>query len=223
MRLLVERTTDFESVCVIEEVVQEGSSKVKNYYVTGPFLQAEVKNHNKRIYPKQILAKEAMRYVKEKIDDNQGVGELGHPDNPTINLDRVSHKIISLSEDGNNWIGKAKVIDTPFGKIVKSLMDEKVKFGVSSRGLGSLKEVNGVNTVCEDYYLITPADIVSDPSAPNAFVTAVMENKEWVWDNGGKLIEMETEVKRIVNTAAAKHQLDEAGLLKVFEKILNLV
>lgn len=222
MRLLIERNLD-EFDTVVEEIALNESTKEKAYWINGPFLQSEIKNHNRRLYPKKVLAKEASRYIKEKIDDHQSVGELGHPDSPTINLDRVSHKIVSLSEDGNNWIGKAKIIDTPFGKIVKNLMDEKVKFGVSSRGLGSLKEENGVNIVCEDYYLITPADIVSDPSGPNCFVNAVMENKEWAWDPAGRLIERETEIKKLVNDAAAKRQLDEAGLLRVFNQILKLI
>lgn len=220
MRLLIERNLDDFDTIVEEIVLNE--SKEKTYWINGPFLQSEIKNHNRRLYPKNILAKEAKRYISEKIQDHQGVGELGHPDSPSINLDRVSHKIMSLSEDGNNWIGKAKIIDTPFGKIVKNLMDEKIKFGVSSRGLGSLKEESGVNVVCEDYYLITPADIVSDPSGPNCFVNAVMENREWVFADG-KLIEKEDHIKSIINNAAAKHQLDEAGLLRVFNKILNLI
>jgi hypothetical protein len=222
MRLLIERNLD-EFDTVVEEIVLNESTKEKAYWINGPFLQSEIKNHNRRMYPKKVLAKEASRYIKEKIEDHQSVGELGHPDSPTINLDRVSHKIVSLSEDGNNWIGKAKIIDTPFGKIVKNLMDEKVKFGVSSRGLGSLKEEGGVNIVCEDYYLITPADIVSDPSGPNCFVNAVMENREWAWDSSGRLIERETEVKKIITTAASKHKLDEDGLLKVFNQIISLI
>jgi hypothetical protein len=178
-----------------------------------------VKNHNRRIYRKPVMMKEVQRYTSAKLNDNQAVGELGHPDTPTINLDRVSHKIISLTEDGNNWIGKAKVLDTPFGKIVKNLMDEKVKFGVSSRGLGSLKEVNGINEVQDDFYLITPADIVSDPSGPDCFVTAMMEGREWVWEND-KLIQQEKAVKEVVEQAARRHRLDEAGLLHVFDQIL---
>lgn len=218
MKLLIEKTSELETTCLVEEVIQEGVTS-KTYWIQGPFLQSEVKNHNRRIYRKPVMMKEVQRYTSAKLNDNQAVGELGHPDTPTINLDRVSHKIISLTEDGNNWIGKAKVLDTPFGKIVKNLMDEKVKFGVSSRGLGSLKEVNGINEVQDDFYLITPADIVSDPSGPDCFVTAMMEGREWVWEND-KLIQQEKAVKEVVEQAARRHRLDEAGLLHVFDQIL---
>jgi hypothetical protein len=218
MKLLIEKTSGLETTCLVEEVIQEGVTS-KAYWIQGPFLQSEVKNHNRRIYRKPVMMKEVQRYTSAKLNDNQAVGELGHPDTPTINLDRVSHKIISLTEDGNNWIGKAKVLDTPFGKIVKNLMDEKVKFGVSSRGLGSLKEVNGINEVQDDFYLITPADIVSDPSGPDCFVTAMMEGREWVWEND-KLIQQEKAVKEVVEQAARRHRLDEAGLLHVFDQIL---
>lgn len=177
MKLLIEKTTDFESLCIVEEIIAEGAANQKSYYIQGPFLQSEVKNHNRRLYPRSVMENEVLRYTRVKLDDNQAVGELGHPDTPSINLDRVSHKIIELRADGNNWLGKAKVLDTPLGKIVKNLMDEKVKFGVSSRGLGSLKEVNGVNIVQNDYMLVTPADIVSDPSGPDCWATAVMERK----------------------------------------------
>jgi hypothetical protein len=218
MKLLIEKTSELETTCLVEEIIQEGVTS-KAYWIQGPFLQSEVKNHNRRIYRKPVIMKEVQRYTSAKLNDNQAVGELGHPDTPTINLDRVSHKIISLTEDGNNWIGKAKVLDTPFGKIVKNLMDEKVKFGVSSRGLGSLREVNGINEVQDDFYLITPADIVSDPSGPDCFVTAMMEGREWVWEND-KLIQQEKAVKEVVEKAARAHKLDEAGLLHVFDQIL---
>lgn len=175
MKLLIERNTFDVFDCIVEETVLNENTRSKQYWINGPFLQAEVKNHNRRKYPSKIMEREALRYIREKIDDNQGVGELGHPDNPTINLDRVSHKIIMLRQEGNNWLGKAKVIDTPMGKIVKNLMDEGIKFGVSSRGLGSLKEENGVNIVCDDFYLVTPADIVADPSGPNCWVESIME------------------------------------------------
>lgn len=177
MKLLIEKSTDFEPVCIVEEVVTEGVGSQKSYFIQGPFLQSEVKNHNRRIYPRDVMVNEVARYTKTKLNDNQAVGELGHPDTPTINLDRVSHKILELREDGNNWIGKAKILDTPLGKIVKNLMDEGVKFGVSSRGLGSLKEINGTNIVQSDYFIVTPADIVSDPSGPDCWATAVMERK----------------------------------------------
>ena len=146
MKLLIERNANTSFNCIVEEINNE-QSKEKQYWITGPFLQGEVKNENKRIYPSKTLNREAVRYIKEKINDNQAVGELGHPEQPPINLDRVSHKIISLVQDGNNWIGKAKILSTPNGNIVKNLMDEGIKFGVSSRGLGSIKEENGASLV----------------------------------------------------------------------------
>jgi hypothetical protein len=164
------------------------------------------------------MEREARRYVTEKINSNQATGELGHPENPSINLDRVSHKIIMLQQEGTNWIGKAKVIDTPFGKIVKNLMDEGIKFGVSSRGLGSLQEKNGVNVVCEDYYLVTPADIVSEPSGPNCWVNAVMEKKEWAFDNDGILYE---KAVNNINNSYSRGKVDELKLLLAFESLLT--
>ena len=217
MTLFIERNTDFDTECIIEEDTQQ----VKNYMIRGPFLQSEIRNHNNRIYPKTILKDEVEKYIKEKIEKQQGLGELGHPNNPSINLDRVSHKIIALKEEGNNFIGEAKIIDTPFGKIVKNLMDEKIRFGVSSRGLGSIKDSSGVNIVCE-YRIVTPADIVSDPSGPQCFVDAIMENREWVWEND-RLIEKETPIKQLINDSAKKKELDEERLLVLFNHILNLI
>jgi len=207
MKLLIERNTFDVFDCIVEETILNENTRTKQYWINGPFLQAEVKNHNRRKYPSKIMEREALRYIREKIDDNQGVGELGHPDNPTINLDRVSHKIIMLRQEGNNWLGKAKVIDTPMGKIVKNLMDEGIKFGVSSRGLGSLKEENGVNIVCDDFYLVTPADIVADPSAPDAFVRGIFEGKEWIYENGIiKEKQIETYKQAIENASRRKKQ-----------------
>jgi hypothetical protein len=217
MKLLVELNDSLDV-----QVLTEGTGKEKQYFIEGVFLQGEVKNKNGRLYPIEVLRKEAGRYIKEYVEANRALGELGHPTNPSINLDRVSHKIISLQEDGNNIVGKAKIMDTPYGKIVKSLMDEGVKFGVSSRGLGSLREKNGIKVVCEDFYLVTAADIVADPSAPDAFVTNIMENKEWVWENG-KLIEREVEIKNIINKTAKKGKLNEENLIKIFEYILSQV
>ena len=177
----------------------KGSSK-KEYFIEGIFLQSDVKNRNGRVYPFETLQKEVARYNKEYINKNRAYGELGHPDGPTINLERVSHMIKELKEDGRNFVGKAKIMDTPMGKIVKNLMDEGGKLGVSSRGMGSLDSKNGANYVRDDFYLATAADIVADPSAPNAFVEGIMEGKEWVWDNG---IIKEAEVARI------KRRLDE--------------
>jgi|PlaIllAssembly_1097288.scaffolds.fasta_scaffold00002_28 hypothetical protein len=217
MKLLIERNVTELFDCIIEETLLN-ESKVKQYWINGPFLQAEIKNHNRRMYPSKIMEREAARYVKEKIEDNQGVGELGHPDNPTINLDRVSHKIVMLTREGNNWIGRAKVIDTPLGKIVKNLMDEGIKFGVSSRGLGSLKEENGVNIVCEDFYLVTPADIVSDPSGPNCWVESVMEGREWAFAGDGKIYE---KAKAEISNSVVKGKIDEMRLLVTFENIIS--
>lgn len=218
MKLLIERNVNDLFDCVIEEVQLNEGIKEKQYWINGPFLQAEIKNHNRRMYPSKIMEREANRYVTEKINDNQGVGELGHPDNPTINLDRVSHKIINLRREGNNWIGKAKVIDTPLGKIVKNLMDEGIKFGVSSRGLGSLKEENGINVVCEDYHLVTPADIVADPSGPNCWVESITEGREWAFGGDGKIYET---AKQGIDKSFSKGKIDELKLLVVFENILN--
>lgn len=164
-------------------LITEGSEKDKQYHIEGVFMEAEKKNRNGRIYPKAILEKEVARYNKEFVESNRAMGELGHPDGPTVNLERVSHIIKELKQDGNNITGKAKILDTPYGKIVKNLIDEGVKIGVSSRGMGSLKNVNGVNEVQKDF-MLAAVDIVADPSAPNAFVEGIMEGKEWVWNNG---------------------------------------
>jgi len=164
-------------------LITEGSEKDKQYHIEGVFMEAEKKNRNGRRYPKDILEKEVARYNKEFVESNRAMGELGHPDGPTVNLERVSHIIKELKQDGNNITGKAKILDTPYGKIVKNLIDEGVKIGVSSRGMGSLKNVNGVNEVQKDF-MLAAVDIVADPSAPNAFVEGIMEGKEWVWDNG---------------------------------------
>lgn len=177
MKLITEQ---IESIKVIKE---EKNGKT-NLYITGPFLQAEVTNRNGRCYPFPILEREVKKYTDKYITCGRALGELGHPDGPTVNLDRVSHMITSLKSEGHNFIGKAKILDTPMGNIAKSLLDEGVKLGVSSRGVGSLVERNGVKYVGDDFMLSTAADIVSDPSAPDAFVQGIMEGKEWVWQNG---------------------------------------
>jgi len=156
----------------------------KSYKIKGIFLQSEVKNRNGRVYPKDILEKEVRRYNKEFVNENRAYGELGHPEGPTVNLDRVSHMITALYPDGDNFIGEAKIMSTPMGNIVKSLLDDGGKLGVSSRGMGSLSRKGDANVVNKDFYLATAADIVADPSAPQAFVEGIMEGKEWVWDNG---------------------------------------
>ena len=190
VKLFSEAVEDVEYICEAQE------NGPKKYSIRGPFMQAEVKNRNGRIYPMPVLAKEVEKYNKNFVQQNRAFGELGHPDGPTVNLERVSHRITSLRPDGQNFIGEAKIMDTPMGKIVKNLMDEECKLGVSSRGMGSLDERGGAKYVRDDFYLATAADIVADPSAPNAFVEGIMEGKEWVWNNGA-LIESElVEMKR---------------------------
>ena len=168
----------------INVLVEGSGSKKKDYFIEGIFLQSDVKNRNRRLYPFETLQKEVARYNKEYINKNRAYGELGHPDGPTINLERVSHMIKELKEDGRNFIGKAKIMDTPYGNIVKNLLREGAKLGVSSRGMGTLESKNGTNYVKSDFYLATAADIVADPSAPSAFVQGVMENKEWIYESG---------------------------------------
>jgi hypothetical protein len=178
MKLMSETMENIEYITE----AKEGGEKV--YKIRGTFLQADVKNRNGRVYPMAILEKEVGRYNKNFIQKKRAFGELGHPDGPTVNLERVSHMITSLHPDGKNFIGEAKIMDTPYGKIVKNLIDEGAMLGVSSRGMGSLEPKNGAQVVRKDFYLATAADIVADPSAPNAFVEGIMEGKEWVWDNG---------------------------------------
>ena len=173
-----------EHIEEIEYITEAKEGGGKNYKIRGTFLQADVKNRNGRIYPMAILEQEVGRYNKNFIQKKRAFGELGHPDGPTVNLERVSHMITDLYPDGKNFIGEAKIIDTPYGKIVKNLIDEGAKLGVSSRGMGSLEPRNGAQVVRKDFYLATAADIVADPSAPNAFVEGIMEGKEWIWDNG---------------------------------------
>ncbi len=201
------------------KVITEEKNGVKTLYISGPFLVAETKNRNGRLYKTETLMKEVNRYNEEYVTKNRAFGELGHPDSPTINLDRVSHLITSLKQEGNQWIGKAKILETPMGKITKSLMEGGATLGVSSRGMGSLKEVNGVNVVQDDYYLATAADIVADPSAPGAFVQGIMENKEWVWDNGKvKEIDVNAYYEQIKN--AKQKQIDQISL-KIFENFVS--
>ena len=179
MKLISEEAID------VDFVTEEDENKKKSYFIEGIFMQSETKNRNGRVYPKVILQKEVKRYTDKFINTKRAFGELGHPDGPTVNLERVSHMITELVEDGANFVGRAKIMDTPYGKIVKNLIDEGAKLGVSSRGMGSLKPVqDGLQEVQSDFYLATAADIVADPSAPDAFVSGIMEGKEWVWDNG---------------------------------------
>ncbi len=205
----------------VEEVkmITEEKNGVKSLYIQGPFLVAETKNRNGRVYPVGTLAKEVNRYNEEYVVKNRAFGELGHPDTPSINLDRVSHLITSLKQEGNQWIGKAKILETPMGKIAKSLMEGGAILGVSCRGMGSLKNEGGVNVVQDDYYLATAADIVADPSAPGAFVQGIMEGKEWIWDNGVvKEMDVNAYYEQIKN--AKQKQIDEISL-KIFENFLS--
>ena len=179
-----------ESVEEVQYITEDKQGGGKNYKIKGIFLQADIKNRNGRVYPMEVLEKEVNRYNKKFINENRAYGELGHPEGPTVNLERVSHMVTELYPDGKNFIGEAKIMETPMGKIVKSLMNEGGKLGVSSRGMGSLDQKNGANYVRDDFYLATAADIVADPSAPNAFVEGIMEGKEWVW-NDGALVEAE--------------------------------
>ena len=178
MKLITETIEDIE---VLTEATANGG---KGYKIRGVFMQADIKNRNGRVYPVETLAKEVGRYTKEFINKKRAFGELGHPDGPTVNLERVSHMITSLKPEGKNFVGEAKIMDTPYGKIVKNLIDEGAQLGVSSRGMGSIQQSQGRNVVGRDFYLATAADIVADPSAPDAFVEGIMEGKEWVWDNG---------------------------------------
>ena len=185
-----------ESVEEVQYITEDKQGGGKNYKIKGIFLQADIKNRNGRVYPMEVLEKEVNRYNKKFINENRAYGVLGHPEGPTVNLDRVSHMVTELYPDGKNFIGEAKIMETPMGKIVKSLMNEGGKLGVSSRGMGSLDQKNGANYVRDDFYLATAADIVADPSAPNAFVEGIMEGKEWVWDNGALLEAELVELKR---------------------------
>ena len=213
MKLIAE---EIESV----EIIAEEKNGKKTLYISGPFLQAEVVNRNKRFYPLETMVNEVSRYNESFTNKGRALGELGHPDGPSINLDRVSHKIVSLTQEGNNFIGKAQILSTPMGKIAESLLSEGVKLGVSSRGMGSIKNVDGVNHVGEDFMLATAADIVADPSAPDAFVDGIMEGKEWVWE-GNVLREMKcNEVKKSINNMVDQEIL-EANKLRLFADFLS--
>ena len=212
MKLITEEITD------AEYIVEETNGK-KNYAIKGIFMQSDIKNKNGRMYPKEILQREVVRYNREFINKNRAFGELGHPDGPTVNLERVSHMIKALYPEGNNFIGEARVLDTPYGKIVKSLIDEGARLGVSSRGMGTLSNSQGANVVNNDFYLATAADIVADPSAPDAFVEGIMEGKEWIWDNG---ILKEAQVKELKSQVESKERIARAEKNAiVFENFLK--
>ena len=208
-----------EEVSSAEYLVEEDKNGKKEYKIKGVFLQSNIKNRNGRVYPKEILMKEVTRYNKEFINKNRAFGELGHPDGPTVNLERVSHMIKKLYPDGDNFIGEAKIMDTPYGKIVKGLIDEGAQLGVSSRGMGSIEQRNGASYVKDDFMLATAADIVADPSAPAAFVEGIMEGKEWVWDNG-LLVEKDIEAWKMEVINTKKRELEEKKL-EIFDSFIR--
>ena len=210
MKLICETLEDVEFIC-------ESTKKGKNYFIEGVFMQANVKNRNGRLYPKEILQKEARRYDQNYIKQSRAFGELGHPEGPTVNLERVSHLITDLKESGDNFVGRAKIMDTPYGKIVKNLIDEGARLGVSSRGRGSLRPMGrNCSQVQDDFYLATAADIVAAPSAPQAFVNGVMEGKEWIWDNG---ILDERHIARIEKSMKLKSTTESQT--KAFENFMS--
>ena len=213
---------------ITEEVSQvkfitEGKGAKKKMYIEGVFLQGDIKNRNGRMYPVNTLAKEVGRYNESFVQKGRALGELGHPEGPTVNLDRVSHKITSLRQEGNNFIGKAQLLETPMGKIAKSLIGEGVTLGVSSRGVGSLREDNkGCKVVGEDFMLATAADIVADPSAPDAFVSGIMEGKEWVWEGGILREQLAQKTEKRINTLVDQKKLEEHKLNLFNDFLLNL-
>ena len=195
------------------QIITEGKGANKKLYIEGVFLQGDIKNRNGRMYPMETLSREVARYNEQFVSKGRALGELGHPDGPTVNLDRVSHKITSLVQEGNNFKGKAQILETPMGKIAKSLLDEGVMLGVSSRGVGSLKMTNeGHKIVGEDFMLATAADIVADPSAPDAFVQGIMEGKEWVWEGGILREQLAEQIKKRINTLVDQRRLEEHKL-----------
>jgi Prohead core protein serine protease len=213
MKLITEH---IEEVEIITEARADGK---QDHYIKGIFLQADITNRNGRQYPFNVMEREVKRYNDQYVKQGRAVGELGHPDGPTVNLDRVSHKIVELVPEGTNFIGKAKLLETPMGNIAKSLLKEGVKLGVSSRGVGTIEEKNGVKYVKDDFMLATAADIVADPSAPDAFVQGIMEGVEWIWDNG---LLKEVKVQQIKNYVSESTRFDmESRKLKAFEYFLR--
>ena len=205
MKLITEQIEDVQ-------VITEGTGADKKLYIEGVFLQSELKNRNGRVYPFQVLEREVNRYNEEYVKTKRALGELGHPDGPTVNLDRVSHRITELRAEGNNFMGKAQILDTPMGKIAKSLLGEGVQLGVSSRGMGSIDRREDTAYVMDDFMLATAADIVADPSAPDAFVNGIMEGKEWVWDNG---------LLKEANIAELKQEIDQSTLINIQERKIS--
>ena len=215
MKLISEHIED------VEYITEEKDNGEKTYKIKGVFMQSEVKNRNGRVYPFPVLEKEVNRYNKDYVNENRAFGELGHPDGPTVNLERASHMITSLKPEGKNFVGQATILKTPMGRIVEHLMDAGGKLGVSSRGMGSLEQKNGANYVKNDFYLATAADIVADPSAPNAFVQGIMEGKEWVWDNGALVEEELIRMKKRINENVRKRHANQDAL--EFAKFLKLL
>jgi len=216
MKLITEEVTNVK-------IISEGKGAAKKLYIEGVFLQGEIKNRNGRMYPISTLSREVNRYNENFIAKGRALGELGHPDGPTVNLDRVSHKITSLVQEGNNFKGKAQILNTPMGKIASSLLDEGVMLGVSSRGVGSLQTTSeGHKVVGEDFMLATAADIVADPSAPDAFVSGIMEGKEWVWEGGILREQLASQTQRRINTLVDQRRLDEQKLNLFNEFLSNL-
>ena len=216
MKLITEEVTNVK-------IITEGKGDNKKLYIEGVFLQGEIKNRNGRMYPITVLSREVDRYNEQFVSKGRALGELGHPDGPTVNLDRVSHKITSLTQEGNNFIGKAQILNTPMGKIASSLLDEGVMLGVSSRGVGSLQTTSeGHKVVGEDFMLATAADIVADPSAPDAFVSGIMEGKEWVWEGGILRERLAEQTQRRINTLVDQKRLEEHKLNLFNEFLSNL-
>jgi hypothetical protein len=216
MKLITEEVTNVK-------IISEGKGADKKLYIEGVFLQGEIKNRNGRMYPITTLSREVNRYNENFVAKGRALGELGHPDGPTVNLDRVSHKITSLTQEGNNFIGKAQILNTPMGKIASSLLDEGVMLGVSSRGVGSLQTTSeGHKVVGEDFMLATAADIVADPSAPDAFVSGIMEGKEWVWEGGILREQLASRTQKRINTLVDQRKLDEQKLNLFNEFLSNL-
>ena len=205
--------SEYQDYAVSPVIVEENENGKKDYFIEGIFMQSQIKNRNGRIYPKDVMDKEIKRYVKEFVEQDRAFGELGHPDGPTINLDKVSHMITKLEEDGNNYVGRAKILTTPNGQIVRNLIDDGAKLGVSSRGLGSLEQRNGAQVVKSDFQLATAADIVADPSAPEAFVEGIMEGVEWYYESG---------ILKAREYDAMQKELRTAKVSKLEETKLNL-
>ena len=215
MKLITEEVSNVK-------IITEGKGSSKKLYIEGVFLQGNIKNRNGRMYPVETLAREVNRYNEAFVGKGRALGELGHPDGPTVNLDRVSHKITSLVQEGDNFKGKAQLLDTPMGQIAKSLLDEGVSLGVSSRGVGSLREMGGANYVRDDYQLATAADIVADPSAPDAFVEGIMEGKEWIWEGGILREQQAAQTQKRINTLVDQKRLEEKKLELFGDFLSNL-